>query len=183
MGNTFEMSETEKYTALREIPLLFPVLLFPNKHNKKRSAVEKDTIMAQPTPKVSGLGEMEGDYRVCRTDNNKEILDNADGSLHDSAIGRKTLGQKQHFTTYKSTHIVEEQNNCSVSGKKSSKNSVAIEHKRVDDGEKPYECSERGKRLRDQSTLIRYKRIHSGEKPYECSECEEKFSQHNDLIK
>ena len=171
------MSKPENSTALHDILPLVPGLLFPNKHSNKRSALEKDTITSEPTNKFSGLSKIYSDEGICDSDN-IEILGNADERPNECAIASKTLKQKGHFTRHKCTHMVEKQCKCSVpvGGKKSTENSVAIEHKRVDSREKSFECSDCGNIFANFSILSRHKRIHSLEKPYECSECGKKYS-------
>ena len=210
LGNTLGMSDPENSTALHEINSLFPVLLFDKEHSNTRSTLEKHTITLKRTPKAFGLSKKGSDEGICSA-NNKEILDTADETPHECAIVRKTLKQKQHFTSYKRTKVVEKKYKCSVGGKKSTKYNVPIEHKRfevvgkpykyskygtknnehsvlvthkrIKNGYKPFECIECERKLDTYSNLSRNKRIHSGEKPYECSECGKKFGQQSNLRK
>ena len=125
LGNTLGMSDPENSTALHDINSLFPVLLFDNEHSNTRSALEKHTMTSKRTPKFFGLSKKGSDEGICST-NNKEILDTADETPHECAIERKTLKQKQHFTSYKRTKVVEKKYKCSVGGKKSTKNNVPV---------------------------------------------------------
>ena len=137
LGNTLGMSDPEKSTALHEINSLFPVLLFDNEHSNTRSALEKHTITSKGTPNIFGLSKKGSDEGICSA-NNEEILDTADETRHECAIERKTLKQKQHFTSHKRTKVVEKKYKCSVCEKKSTKHNVPIKRKSFIAGEKPY---------------------------------------------
>ena len=167
------MFDLENFTTHSEIPSLFPVLLFSNKHSNKRYPLEKGPITSEPIHKRSGLSKMDSDEDIFLADNN-EILQNADKKPHEYAIIEKTLRQNG-FTNEKSIHMVEKQGKCSVRGNISTEKSVPIVHKRVEAVEETYERSKSPEKFSGHSNPIRHKRINSGEKSYEFAECGKKY--------